>query len=441
MKKDPGLSPRIISLACLLVLAALSSAALGHKTKQAQEKDGCNTPSRNDSVLAGIDVLERQHFSMLKDLAAKHGNKLRLGIMTNHSGLDMNGRRTVDVLYEDAAKDVPGLAVTTLFSPEHGFFGAVDTTNIPSSSTDTETKLPIISLYGATPEQRHPSVEQLKDLDAVVIDLQDAGVRFYTYETVIGYFLETASKTQTDIIVLDRPNPVGGVDVQGPVSTAGRENYINYMPIPVRHGMTMGELATFFNAQKHLNAQLHVVRMSGWQRSDWFDETSLMWTNPSPNLRSMTATTLYPGLGELERTNISVGRGTDTPFHWIGAPWVDGRKLADYLNNRSIPGVRFLAIHFTPTGKYPYNGQICQGVEVLIMNRTILNSPELGIEVASALWKLYPEQYKVDAADRLLLNQSVVDAIKSGSDPHQIAEGWRTEQASFLKERARALLY
>jgi len=431
MSKDPGLSRSILSLACLLVLAALSSAAFDHKTKQTQEKDGGNTPSRNDSVLTGIDVLERQHFSVLKDLASKHGNKLRLGIMTNHSGLDMNGRRTVDVLYEDAARDVPGLAVTALFSPEHGFYGAADTV----------TKLPIMSLYGATQEQRHPSVEQLKDLDAVVIDLQDAGVRFYTYETVIGYFLETASKTQTDIIVLDRPNPVGGVDVQGPVSTAGRENYINYMPIPVRHGMTMGELATFFNAQKNLNAPLHVVRMSGWQRSDWFDETSLMWTNPSPNLRSMTATTLYPGLGELERTNISVGRGTDTPFHWIGAPWVDGRKLAAFLNNRSIPGVRFLAIHFTPTGKYPYNGQVCQGVEVLIMNRIILNSPELGIEVASALWKLYPEQYKVDAADRLLLNQSVVDAIKSGLEPRQIAQQWRAGQADFLKERARALLY
>jgi uncharacterized protein YbbC (DUF1343 family) len=441
MKKYLGWRPQTLRLACIFALAALPSAAApSHKAKQAPTKDGCDIPLRNDSVLTGIDVLEQQHFSFLKELAAKHGNRLRLGIMTNHSGLDMNGRRTVDVLYQDAAKDVPGLKVTTLFSPEHGFYGEVDTTNIPSS-TDMVTKLPIISLFGATQEQRHPSAEQLKDLDAVIIDLQDAGVRFYTYETVIGYFLEIASKTRTDIIVLDRPNPIAGIDVQGPVSTLGRENYINYMSIPVRHGMTMGELATFFNAEKHLNAPLHVVRMSGWQRSDWFDQTGLMWTNPSPNLRSMTATTLYPGLGELERTNISVGRGTDTPFHWVGAPWIDGRKLAAYLNNRAIPGVRFLAVHFTPTGKYPYNSQVCQGVEPLIMDRTELNSPELGIEIAAALWKLYPEQYKVDAADRLLLNQSVVDAIKSGSDPRQIEEQWRADQMSFLKERARSLLY
>jgi uncharacterized protein YbbC (DUF1343 family) len=440
MSKPSGVRGYSLVIICVFLLGTLLYGK-SNDHNQNSVKEVCSAPSRNGSVLNGIDVLEQQHFSLLKELADKHGAKLRVAIVTNHTGLDSQGRRTVDVLAQEAPKNVPGLKVTTLFSPEHGFQGAAETTDIPNS-TDTATGLPVISLYGPTLAERHPTEEHLKNIDAVIIDLQDAGVRFYTYETVIGYFLETASKTQTEVIVLDRPDPIGGVAVEGPVSTPGRENYINYMPIPVRHGMSMGELATFFNSERHLNAPLHVVKMTGWQRCDWFDETGLMWTNPSPNLRSLQAAALYPGLGALEKTNISVGRGTDTPFLWIGAPWIDGRKLAAYLNGRSIPGVRFLAVHFTPGGsKYPYAGEVCQGVELTISDRRKLDSPELGIEVASALWKLYPGEYKVDALDRLLLNQSVQDAIKAGTDPRQIAEGWRQDQAAFLNRRAHYLLY
>jgi uncharacterized protein YbbC (DUF1343 family) len=396
--------------------------------------------ARNDQVLTGIDVLEAQHFATLRQLAARYGGHLRVGLMTDQAGLDSNGRRTIDVLAGDAQKQIPGFVLQTLFSPEHGINGVLDTTHI-GNDRDLATGLPVISLFGATEAQRHPTPEQLKPLDAVLIDLQDVGVHFYTYETVVGYFLETAGKTGTDIVILDRPNPITGLAVEGPVSVPGRENYINYISSPVRQGMTMGELAQYFNGENHLHAPLTVVRMQGWHRQDWFDETGLMWTNPSPNLRSLTEAILYPGIGMLERTNISVGRGTDTPFERIGAPWIEGRKLADYLNDRRIPGVRFLAVHFIPQDKYPYNGQVCQGIEMFVKDRDRLNSPELGVEVASALWKLFPDNYQVEPMDRLILNQATVDAIKSGEDPRKIALSWEPELERYRQRRTNYLIY
>lgn len=391
-------------------------------------------------VETGIDVLEQTHFAVLKKLASQHQGKLRIGIVTDQAGLDSNGRRTIDVLVQDATRQVPGLKVTTLFGPEHGISGTFDRPGI-SNSRDAATGLPVISLFGATPAERHPTPEQLHNLDAVLIDLQDVGVHFYTYETVVGYFLETAGKTGTDIVILDRPNPITGLAVEGPVSTPGRENYINYISSPVRQGLTMGELAEYDNGENHLHAHLTVVRMKNWQRRDWFDQTGLMWTNPSPNLRSLTETILYPGIGMLERTNISVGRGTDTPFERIGAPWIDGRKLAAYLNARHIPGVRFLAVHFIPSGKYPYHDQICQGIEMFVSNRDVLNSPELGLEVASALLKLFPAQYHVDPMDKLILNQETVTALASGTDPRRIAQSWAPALLAYKKRRAQYLLY
>jgi uncharacterized protein YbbC (DUF1343 family) len=267
-------------------------------------------------VLTGIDVLEQQQFKLLQQLSARHGGRLRMGLMTNQTGLDAAGRRTVDVLFQDAARQVPGLTVTTLFSPEHGLGGVLDTAHVNggqhfaiADSRDLKTGLPIISLFGDSDAQRHPQPEQMRSLDAVFIDLQDAGVRFYTYETVVGYFLEAGAKAGTEIVVLDRPNPINGITVQGPMSP-NLQSYINYMALPVRHGMTIGELATYFNAENHLHARLTVVRMENWRRQDWLDQTGLKWTNPSPNLRNLTAATLYPGVGLLEGANISVGRGT-----------------------------------------------------------------------------------------------------------------------------------
>lgn len=391
-------------------------------------------------VLNGVDVLEQDHFTVLKELAAKHGGHLQLALMTNHSGLDLAGRRTIDILAKDTEREVPGVHLVKLFSPEHGIHGALDQHDIKNDQ-DEATGLQVTSLFGATEASRRPSKEQLAGLDAVVIDLQDVGVHFYTYETVIGYFVEAAAGTDMDVIVLDRPNPVNGMAVEGPVSSPGRENYINYMSEPVRHGMTMGELATYFNTERHFNSHLTVVKMKGWKRSDWFDATGQPWINPSPNLRSLRATILYPGIGLLERTNLSVGRGTETPFEWIGAPWLDGVKLAAYLNARKIPGVSFIPVQFTPGLNYPFHDQVCSGIEFFITNRDLLDSPELGLEVAAALYSQYPKTFQIDQVDKLLLNTSVIDAIKHGQDPRKVAAQSGPDLTDFKRNRAAALLY
>ncbi|MGA7811351.1 exo-beta-N-acetylmuramidase NamZ domain-containing protein, partial [Caballeronia sp.] len=283
--------------------------------------------ARNGDVMTGIDVLESEKFLTLQALAKKHGGHLRMGLLTNQSGLDREGRRTIDVLASDAHAADPSLTLTTLFNPEHGIQGSQDQPDI-SNATDAATSLPVISLYGLKDEQRRPSPESLSQLDAVVIDLQDAGVRYWTYEAAMGYFLEAAAKSAIDVVVLDRPDPVTGSFVQGPLSDIGSDSYTNYMPLPVRHGMTFGELARYFNGERHINAALTGVKMQGWQRGDWFDSTGLTWINPSPNLRSQRAAELYTGLGLIETSNISVGRGTDTPFELLGAPWIDARTFA-----------------------------------------------------------------------------------------------------------------
>src|ERR1700744_6487157 len=391
--------------------------------------------ARNGEVKTGIDVLEADNFAELHALAKKHGGHLRIGLLTNQTGVDAEGRRTIDVLAH-----ADGIELKTLFSPEHGIRGAQDTENI-GNATDSQTGLPVISLYGAMDAQRRPPLDAMRSLDAVVIDLQDAGVRFYTYETVMGYFLEAAAKTGTDIVVLDRPNPVNGAFVQGPLSDEGAESYVHYMPLPVRHGMTMGELARYFNRERNVHAPLTVVAMQGWQRGDWYDSTGLMWINPSPNLRDLEEATLYPALGLVETTNISVGRGTDTPFEIFGAPWIDARKLAHYLNERFLPGVRFLPVSFMPEKPYPYAGLLCQGVRVLVIDRNVLDSPELGIEIASTLHKLYPQEYKLERIDTLLANHHVFEQLTSGVDPSRIADEWRASLDAFEAKRKLALLY
>ena len=398
------------------------------------------SPARNGEVRTGIDVLEADQFKELAELAATHGNKLRLGLLTNQTGIDAQGRRTIDVLAHDAPQAIPGLVLTTLFSPEHGIAGSFDQPGVPST-VDPATNLPVISLYGATDAERRPSLDTLRALDAVVIDLQDAGVRFYTYETVLGYFLEAAAQTGTQIIVLDRPNPITGSFVQGPLSDPGKESYVDYMPIPVRHGMTIGELARYFNQQRHLNAPLTVIPMQGWQRGDWFDSTGLTWINPSPNLRDLEEATLYPALGLVESTNISVGRGTDTPFEILGAPWMNARPLAQFLNRRDLPGVRFLPVDFTPRKPYPYAGELCHGVRVLVTDRNALDAPELGLEIASALHHLYPEDFQIEKMKTNLASQSVIDDLIAGHDPQRIAESWRSALDTFEQDRQKALLY
>ena len=393
-----------------------------------------------DHVETGIDVLEKDHFAELAALAGKHGGRLRLGLLTNPSGVDAEGRRTIDVLRKEGAAAVPGLKLTTLFSPEHGISGTYDQPGVPNSK-DEASGLPVISLYGKKEADRHPPLDALRNLDAVAIDLQDAGVRFYTYEAVVRYFLEAAAQTGTEIVVLDRPDPIGGKWVQGPVSDAGAESYVNSMPIPVRHGMTLGELARYDKEQLHLKVPLTVVAMQGWHRGDWFDATGLPWVNPSPNLRDLEEATIYPALGLVEGTNISVGRGTATPFELFGAPWADGRELADFLNNRKLAGVRFYPVEFTPEKPYPYAGEICHGVRILVTDRNAVDGPEVGVEIASALHRLYSDQFQLQKMHTLLVNRASLEAIAAGEDPQKIAAGWRGELADFEQGRSTALIY
>ncbi|MES2220821.1 MAG: serine hydrolase [Acidobacteriota bacterium] len=397
-------------------------------------------PNRNATVETGIDVLEQENFAPLARLEKKHGGHLRVGILSNQTGLDSQGRRTIDVLVHDAEAQVPGLKVTTLFSPEHGITGNMDTTDI-SGSTDKPTGLPVFSMYGATAAERHPPIKRLRHLDAVIIDLRDAGVRFYTYETAVVYFLQAAAHTGTDIVILDRPDPINGSFVQGPMSDADHSSYTGFMPLPVRHGMTMGELARYFNGEAHLGASLTVIAMKGWQRGDWYDSTSLLWVNPSPNLRSLNEATLYPGLGLIESSNISVGRGTDTPFVWIGAPWIDATKFATAMNARMIPGIRFVPVEFTPQAPYPYAGEVCKGVQFVITNRNELNVPEMGIEIASRLHEMYPTQYHLDKIAPLLANQATLKALEDREDPETIADTWRDGLEQYLERRKAYLIY
>jgi uncharacterized protein YbbC (DUF1343 family)/CubicO group peptidase (beta-lactamase class C family) len=373
-------------------------------------------------VLTGIDVLERDNFKQLAGL--------RIGLVTNHTGRNREGRATIDVLNK-----APGVKLIALFAPEHGIRGLAD--EKISDSKDEATGLPIYSLYGET---RRPKPEQLKDLDALVYDIQDVGARFYTYISTLGHVLEEAAKVKLPVFVLDRPNPIGGVDVEGPIADKDKLSFISYHTIPTRHGLTIGELAQLFNRQRNIGADLRVIKMDGWRRAMWFDETNLTWINPSPNMRSLTEATLYPGVGLLETTNVSVGRGTDTPFEIVGAPWIQGEKLADFLNQRGIPGVRFVPVRFTPNASV-FKNEACGGVNIIITDRVAFRPLVTGIEMALALRNLYPSDWKIDSYLRLLVNADTLERIKRGESAREIVGSWNTALQEFRRARAEVLLY
>jgi len=387
--------------------------------------------TRNGSVRTGIDVLEAHNFAELREAGKA---QTRVALVTNQTGVDAHGTRTIDAL---AAAE--GVKLTAIFSPEHGVTGSVDTTAI-SDSRDAATGVPIYSVYGDSGAKRHPALEVLNSADVIVYDIQDIGARFYTYETTLGYFLEAAAKSGKKIFVLDRPNPINGVYVQGPISDTGRESFTNFGQIPVRHGMTIGELARFYNSERQIHARLAVIAMEGWQRGDWLDATGVSWVNPSPNMRSLTEATLYPGIAILEATNISVGRGTDTPFELLGAPWIQAVELAAYLNARAIGGVRFVPTAFAPSSDV-YAQKKCGGVNIIITDRNALDAPELGIEIASALHSLYPEQYELKNLDKLMLNDASARAISAGEDPRRVWMDWNEAIEAFNAVRAKYLLY
>jgi uncharacterized protein YbbC (DUF1343 family)/CubicO group peptidase (beta-lactamase class C family) len=386
--------------------------------------------ARNGHVLTGIDVLEQNNFASLK----QDKTEMTIGLLTNNTGLDAQGKRTIDVL---AA--APGIKLAAIFAPEHGIFGAQDDLKV-DNTTDAVTGVPVYSLYGGTDAKKRPSVDILKTLDAVVFDIQDAGARFYTYPATLGYLLEAAAQANTEVIVLDRPNPINGSFVQGNMSQPEFAGFTNYHPLPIRHGMTLGELAQLYNTERKIGARLRVIPMQGWLRGDWFDSTGIVWVNTSPNLRSVNEAELYPGVAIVEGTNVSVGRGTDTPFEVMGAPWIDPRVLSDYLNARLIPGIRFVPITFTPVSG-PYQNQICKGVNVIVTDRTALDAPQMGIELAAALKKLYPDNWKMEHLITALSNQQVFDELANGDDPRSIAQGWQDDLDKFRELRQKYLLY
>jgi uncharacterized protein YbbC (DUF1343 family)/CubicO group peptidase (beta-lactamase class C family) len=380
--------------------------------------------ARNAETQTGLDVLEGENFAELRGK--------RVGLITNHSGLDRGGHRNVDVML------AAGIQVTTLFSPEHGIAGA-DDANV-ANSADSQTGLPVISLY--EPSSRRLTASMRPNVDALVFDIQDVGARFYTYSCTLLYALEEAAKTKTPFYVLDRPNPITGVHVEGPSLDAALNSFIGCYNMPLRHGLTFGELATMANAEQHWDADLHVVKMKNWERGDWFDTTSLTWVNPSPNMRSLNAALLYPGLAMIEALgNYSVGRGTDAPFEQIGADWIKGPELAAALNKRLVPGVRVYATRFRPSASNFANRDI-EGVRFVITDRDSLNSVLLGLEVASALNKLYPGRLDWHACRYLIGNQRVLDDLSRGVDARAIAGRLEQEDVGqFLVRRQAHLLY
>ena len=375
------------------------------------------------SVLTGIDVLARDGFKALEGR--------RVGLITNHTGRDREGRSTIDRL---AA--ATNFKLVALFSPEHGLRGMEDA---PVSSTrDEKTGLPIYSLYdNAT---KRPNDEMLKGVDMLVFDIQDVGARFYTYTTTMLYAMEEAARRQIKFVVLDRPNPINGYDIEGPVADADLLSFTAAYRLPVRHGMTMGELAMLFNGERRIGADLAVIKLEGWRRADYFDGTSLTWVNPSPNMRSLTEAVLYPGIGLLETTNLSVGRGTDTPFEIVGAPWIEPQRLSDALNRAGLAGVRFVPVRFTPKSS-KFSGEAVGGVNIVVTSREAFHPVATGIEIAYQLNRLYPGAWKVDDYIRLLANRAALAAIKEGKSPADIAATWQAGLADFARVRKQYLIY
>jgi uncharacterized protein YbbC (DUF1343 family) len=405
------------ALAGQILNVVASSLAIEDKSATA------NAAVSSSAVETGIDVLVRDNF---RQLAGQ-----RIGLITNHTGRAQDGGSTAALL--QAAEQVN---LTTLFSPEHGFEGKLDVEKI-GDTQDATTGLKVYSLYGPT---RKPTPEMLDNLDTVVFDIQDIGCRFYTYVSTMGEAMRAAAEQGKRFVVLDRPNPINGLAMAGPMLDAGLESFVGYHHLPVRHGMTTGELAQMFKSELKLELDLQVIRCEHWQREQYWESTGLTWINPSPNMRSLSEATLYPGIGLLETTNISVGRGTDIPFEWIGAPWIDARPLAAELASYSLPGVIFVPVEFTPTSS-KYEGELCHGVNIAIIDRAKFEPIQVGIALACALRKLHADQWETKSLNRLLGNKQVEQAIIDGKPLEEVVELSQAGVKDFAKRRQPFLLY
>lgn len=378
-------------------------------------------PARSP-VLAGIDVIRKENFKTLE-------NK-RVGLLTNHTGRGREGASTIDILHT-----APKVKLVALFSPEHGIRGDVDAA--VADGRDQKTGLPIYSLYG---KQKKPTREQMQGLDALIVDLQDIGCRFYTYITTLGYVMEAAAESNVQVIVLDRPNPLGGEVVQGPINDGDKPSFVAWHPLPLRHGMTLGETAWLFNVERGISCNLLVFRMENWDREMAFDRTGLLWRNPSPNMRSLNAAWLYPGVGLLETTNLSVGRGTDKPFEMIGAPWIDGVRWAQELSRENVAGIRFVPCEFKPVSSV-YANKTCQGVQIVMGMRDKVDSIQLGLALAVTLKRLYSPEWEWKKMATLLVNDELMKMLESGASVQDMLEQNKKNLEGFLKVRQKYLLY
>jgi uncharacterized protein YbbC (DUF1343 family) len=399
----------------MFIAAVLSIASpQAHATKKHSSRPG--------RVQTGLDVLEAEKFAPLR---GKH-----VGLITNHTGLDSQERSIAQVLSKAA-----GFQLVALFSPEHGLAGRND--ERISSSKDPSTGLPIYSLYGET---LRPTDEMLKGIDALVFDVQDAGVRFYTYTVTLAYCMEEAAKRHIAFFVLDRPNPIGGEIVEGPVLDADKTNFVGYFPMPVRYGLTIGELAQLFNGENHIGADLHVITMKNWHRNYFFESTGIKWIPPSPNLRTTKGSVLYPGIEILQNAGVSVGRGTQTPFEEFGAPWLDGEGVAAALNERHLPGLHFTGQPFIPVVGL-YSGQRCGGVAVRITDRAKVRAMTMGLEIAVILQKRYPTQFEFAKLLVLIGNADTIQQLQAGAAPEKIVASWAPSLAAFDQIRRKYFLY
>jgi len=398
-------------------IGTLASAAI----VQTAPRESGSAPDMN--VLNGIDVLQRNGFPMLK------GHNV--GLITNQTGLNRDGVSTIRLIH-----DAEGVALKTLFSPEHGLEGKLDIPKI-GDQQDAATGLKVFSLYGET---RVPTAESLEGIDTLVFDIQDIGCRFYTYVSTMGNAMKAAGEHKIRFVVLDRVNPISGVDVQGPILDEGDESFVGYHSLPVRHGMTAGELASMFRAELKLDVDLEIVPVEGWTRNQMFDQTELVWTNPSPNMRSLTQAMLYPGVGLIEMTNVSVGRGTDTPFEVVGAPWIDARRFAAHLNKAGLAGVRFVPVRFVPTSS-KYVTETCNGVNIIVTDQARFHPLSTGIQLMCSLKALHSDEWDRKNLNRLLSSRKTIEAIEAGRSVNEIEPLWAEELARFLNRRRKFLRY
>jgi uncharacterized protein YbbC (DUF1343 family) len=404
-----------------LVLLALGAGQPVLVAQKHAKKSGTRT-GRPGRVQTGIDVLEAQKFLPLRGK--------RVGLITNHTGLDAQEKTTISLLAH-----APGVELVALFSPEHGLVGQAD--ERVASTKDPSTGLPIYSLYGET---RRPTDAMLAGIDALVFDVQDAGVRFYTYTSTLAYCMEEAAKRNIAFFVLDRPNPMNGDIVEGPVTDADKTGWFSYLPLPVRYGLTIGELAQLFNAENHINCDLHVIAMKNWHRNYFFDSTGIRWIPPSPNLRTTKGAILYPGIEILQNGGVSVGRGTQAPFEEFGAPWLDGESVAAALNERHLPGVRFSSEPFIPVSGL-YSGKRCGGVAIRVTDRAAVRSMRIGIEIAVLLHTRYPKDFAVDKLISLVGSDETIRQLEAGAASEQIVLAWSQDVLAFDAIRRKYLLY